>query len=94
MSFNCYDLAGKKITTASYLDCNPSLDITMTASEFAALKNAIANAGNSNLTVAELFAVPAVPDLQTVFMAGFALPLILYLVAWAYGVVLNFINEK
>lgn len=90
MSFNCYDLAGHKITTASYLDCNPSLDIIMTASEFAKL----ANTQSASLTVAELFAVPAVPDLQTVFMGGMSLPLILYLVAWAFGVVLNFINEK
>lgn len=90
MSFNCYDSLGHKITTVSYLDCNPSLDITMTASEFAK----IANAQSASLTVAELFAVPATPDLQTVFMSGMSLPLILYLVAWAFGVVLNFINEK
>jgi hypothetical protein len=88
--FSCYDLIGKKIITAVYTDCNPALDLVMTASEFAKL----ANAQSASLTVAELFAVPAVPDLQTVFMYGFSMPLILYLVAWAFGVVLNFINEK
>jgi hypothetical protein len=92
--FSCYDLTGKKITTAVYTDCDPALDLVMTASEFAALKDAIADAGASNLTVTELFAVPAVADLQTVFMAGIFLPLVLYLVSWAYGTVVNFINEK
>lgn len=90
MSFNCFDLAGNAITTASYLDCNPSLPLTMTANEFANL----ANAQSASLTVAELFAVPSIPDLETVFMYGFKLPLIFYLVSWAFGVVVNFINEK
>lgn len=66
----------------------------LTGSEFATLKASVATANSSSLTVSELFAVPAVPDLQTVFMAGFSVPLTLYLAAWAYGVLLSFINQK
>lgn len=92
MSFDCTSLAtGLPITTTVISDCDATKPLlSMTVNEFANL----ANASSSSLTVAELFAVPAVPDLQTVFAQGFALPLILYLVAWAFGSVVNFINEK
>ena len=88
--FDCYDLAANKITTASYLDCNPSLPLTMTANEFAKL----ANVNSAALTVADLFAVPSVADLQLIFTYGFRTTLIVYLTAWAFGVVVNFINEE
>lgn len=94
MSFNCYDSLGHKITTTSYLDCEPSLDITMTASEFAALKDAIANIGNSNLTVAELFAVPSVIDITNIFWLGFNYAVYFYVFAYLVGSVVIFISER
>ena len=90
MSFNCYDSAGHKITTTSYLNCNPSLDITMTASEFANL----ANAQSATLTVADLFAYPTSEQLLQVFQIGFYLPLQAYLLAWVYGVLFSYFKTE
>lgn len=88
MSFNCFDFSGKKITTNSYLDCSPSLPIEMTASEFASIANA------SSITIDDLLAIPPLFQLQEFFMLGFKLPMTIYLVSWAYGVVINFVNSK
>lgn len=41
-----------------------------------------------------LFSTPTTAEIQTAFMAFFGLPLIAYLSAWAYGVVLRFINKR
>lgn len=38
------------------------------------------------------FTNPPPSDIQTAFMAGFALPMICYLTAWAFGSVINFIK--
>lgn len=44
-------------------------------------------------TLSSLFAVPLASDLQSMWMAGFSLPLIVYLVAWAYQTVINFATK-
>lgn len=45
-------------------------------------------------TLAALFAVPDSATIQTAFMAGISLPLILWLAAWGFGVVVNFLNSR
>ena len=57
--------------------------ILLTASEFSTLP-----------TLTEVFAMPLAEDSQQMWMAGFSLPVIAYLTAWAFGVVINwFTNE-
>lgn len=55
----------------------------MTAQEYA-----------STPTLAALFAQPDADTIQQAFMAGLSLPLILWLSAWGFGVVVNFINHR
>lgn len=55
----------------------------MTAQEYA-----------STPTLASLFATPEPEQVQQAFMAGFSLPLILWLVAWGCGSVVNFFNSR
>lgn len=44
-------------------------------------------------TIQDLFAVPLAADLQTLWMLGFGYPIIFYLVAWAYQVVIDFATK-
>jgi hypothetical protein len=44
-------------------------------------------------TMADVFAMPLQADLQTLWMTGFALPVICYLTAWAYQSVIDFISK-
>lgn len=69
-------------------------EYTAVATQLSALQGSASAASTSSLTVAELFAVPSSPDLATIFMQGFSLPLICYLVAWAYGLLISFIGEN
>lgn len=46
-----------------------------------------------NVDLASVFNLPASPDLATVWMIGFTLPLILWLTAWGFGVVVNMFND-
>lgn len=55
----------------------------MTAQEYA-----------STPTLAALFAQPDADTVRQAFMAGLSLPLILWLTAWGFGVVVNFINDR
>lgn len=55
----------------------------MTAQEYAATP-----------TLAALFAQPDVDTIREAFMAGLSLPLILWLTAWGFGSVVNFINGR
>jgi len=41
-----------------------------------------------------IFATPTTAELTQGFMAGFSLPLFFYLVAWAYGVVVNQFKDQ
>lgn len=40
-----------------------------------------------------IFATPNTEEMQTAFMAGCALPLIVYLVSWAYSIVIEFATK-
>lgn len=88
--FTCYDMAGKKITTSVFSDCNPNLDMSMTASEFAAIANGV----SATPSLADFFAIPPAADLHTIFWQALSLVLIAYLVSWAFGVVINFASDK
>lgn len=48
----------------------------------------------STPTLAALFAMPGEEDIKAAFMAGITLPLMLWLVSWAFGVVVGFINSR
>lgn len=45
-------------------------------------------------TLAALFSLPETASLQEAFIAGFSLPVICYLTAWSYGVVINWFNDR
>lgn len=45
-------------------------------------------------TLQDVFNTPLTGDLQQMWMLGFATPLIAYLTAWGYGVVINWFNER
>jgi len=45
-------------------------------------------------TLAALFSMPDALSVQEAFMAGFSLPLICYLTAWGYGLVINWFNSR
>lgn len=45
-------------------------------------------------TLQDIFAVPLVGDLQTMWLLGFGLPMTAYFTAFAYGVLLNFLEER
>jgi hypothetical protein len=42
----------------------------------------------------DIFTTPVAADLQQMWMLGFATPLIAYLTAWGYGVVINWFNDR
>lgn len=44
-------------------------------------------------TLYDLFTIPLVDDLRTMFMLGFGLPIIAYLTSWGYGMVINWFND-
>lgn len=45
-------------------------------------------------TLATLFASPEPEQIETAFMAGLSLPLILWLTSWGFGVVLTFVGAR
>lgn len=45
-------------------------------------------------TLASLFAQPDSEQIQAAFMTGLSLPLILWLTAWGFGVVIRFIQSR
>ena len=47
----------------------------------------------AGVTLSDIFSLPVSPDLATVWMLGFSLPLILWLVAWGFGVVINMFRD-
>lgn len=51
---------------------------------------------SNDLTVflQSLFSTPPDLTLQQAFMAGFSLPMIVYLTAWAFQVVINFASKE
>ncbi|POZ53303.1 hypothetical protein [Methylovulum psychrotolerans] len=45
-------------------------------------------------TLTDIFAMPLESDLQQMFMTGFGLPMIAYLVSWAYGTLINWFKPS
>lgn len=45
-------------------------------------------------TLTDIFTMPIAADLQQMWMLGFSMPIIAYLTAWGYGVVINWFKEK
>lgn len=45
-------------------------------------------------TLTDIFTMPLAEDLSQMWMLGFSMPIIAYLTAWGYGVVINWFNEK
>lgn len=46
------------------------------------------------LTYTDVFTIPGSPDVATAWMIGFSLPLILYLTAWGFGVVIGMFSNR
>ncbi len=79
----CVELVGSSLTAVGEYSDACSGYALMTAQEFA-----------STPTLAALFAMPDPETIQTAFMAGLSLPLILWLTAWGFGVVVGYINSR
>ncbi len=47
----------------------------------------------SNPTLFDLFTMPIATDLQQAFMLGITVPMVAYLTAWGYGVVINWFSK-
>lgn len=45
-------------------------------------------------TLTDIFTMPLAADLQQMWMLGFSTPIIAYLTAWGYGVVINWFDER
>ena len=58
--------------------------VVLTPEEFATI--------TASPTLQDIFSIPLASDLAQLWLVGFSLPLILYLTAWGYGVVVNFFN--
>lgn len=79
----CVELSGTALTAVGeYSDACQGYAL-MTAEEFA-----------STPTLAALFAMPDPATVQETLIAGMSLPIILWLTAWGFGVVVNFINSR
>jgi len=79
----CVELVGSTLTAVGEYSDACSGYALMTAQEFA-----------STPTLAALFALPEPETVQTAFAAGLTLPLMLWLSAWAFGVVVSYINSR
>lgn len=79
----CVEVAGTTLTAVGEYSEACAGYALMTAQEFA-----------STPTLAALFAMPDSETIQTAFMAGLSLPLILWLTAWGFGVVVGYINSR
>lgn len=45
-------------------------------------------------TLQDIFNIPVASDMLQMWELGFGLPILCYLVAWGYGTVINFFNDK
>lgn len=79
----CIEVAGSTLTALGEYSEACAGYALMTAQEYA-----------STPTLAALFAMPDQESIQTAFMAGLSLPLILWLTAWGFGVVVSYINSR
>ncbi|MCZ4130387.1 hypothetical protein [Stutzerimonas balearica] len=79
----CVQLSGRTLTAVGDYTADCAGYALMTAQEYA-----------STPTLAALFAMPDPETIQTAFMAGLSLPLILWLTAWGFGVVVGYINSR
>ncbi len=52
-----------------------------------------ATAYNNAVTLSALVSMPTIPDMQAMWYVGFSLPVICYMVAWAYQAVITFISQ-
>lgn len=79
----CIEVAGSTLTAVGEYSEACAGYALMTAKEYA-----------STPTLAALFAQPDPETVQQAFMAGLSLPLILWLTAWGFGVVVSYINSR
>lgn len=79
----CVAVSGSSLQVAGEYTTDCAGYALMTATEYA-----------DTPTLAALFAQPDAEAIQSAFSAGLSLPLILWLVSWGFGVVVNFINER
>jgi len=77
-----FDLAGVPVLSAFPVGSCPGF-ILLDATEY-----------TGGIVLSDLFAIPLSVELSSAWVAGFTLPLVVYLSAWALGVVVNFINTK
>jgi hypothetical protein len=79
----CVQLSGSTLTAVGEYTADCAGYALMTAQEYA-----------STPTLAALFAIPEPETVQSAFIAGLSLPLILWLSAWGFGTVVNWINGR
>ncbi|MGZ5009685.1 MAG: hypothetical protein ACXV74_01850 [Methylobacter sp.] len=70
-------------TLADCLAIDPAAFVAVSASTLA-----------TQPTLQDIFTMPIASDLAQMWSLGFSLPVICYLTAWGYGVVINWFNER
>lgn len=48
----------------------------------------------SPISLSNIFTVPPLPDVSTVWALGFITPMVVYMTAWGYGILLDFISRR
>lgn len=79
----CVALDGTALQAVGDYSANCAGYALMSAQEYASVP-----------TLATLFAQPNPEQVQAAFMAGLSLPLILWLTAWGFGVILRFVQNR
>ena len=87
MAYMCLSPAAGGVVTQSevtnYVDCPAGSYIARAVSQFV-----------EQPTLADVFNIPVSSDLKTMFLTGFSLPVICYLVAWGYQVVIGWFDQR
>lgn len=89
MSYLCFSNVIKKLTITevnTIQDClaiDPLAFIATSASSMA-----------TQPTLQDVFNIPLAANLTQMFSLGFSLPILCFMVAWAYGTVINFFDSR
>lgn len=82
------------LDTIRYTVATTQLSASGAATYATTLVQQLPSCVSQSIAFPDVFAMPSVVDLQTVFYVGFSAPVIVYLSAWAYNVVVRFINDN
>jgi len=79
----CVELVGNALEAVGQFSAACQGYALMTADEYA-----------TTPTLAAIFATPTSEEIQAAFKYGFSFPVFLWLIAWGFGTVINFVNDR